>query len=84
VTGTKQTRLLSVEGRRLIYTTPETADPMDGKLCTYRVRVRAGLSSKSVRPNHASTGPAVRAFYLADRTRCGGPVNLVSLGLTNG
>ena len=36
-TGTKQTRLLSFKGRRLIYTTPETADPMDGKLCTYRV-----------------------------------------------
>ena len=36
-TGTKQTRLLSFKDRRLIYTTPETVDPMDGKLCTYRV-----------------------------------------------
>jgi hypothetical protein len=36
-TGTKQTRLLSFDGQHLIYTTPETVDPMDGKLCTYRV-----------------------------------------------
>ena len=36
-TGTKQTRLLAFEGDRLIYRTPETVDPMDGKLCTYRV-----------------------------------------------
>ena len=36
-TGTRQTRLLSFEGERLVYTTPETLDPMDGKLCTYRV-----------------------------------------------
>jgi hypothetical protein len=36
-TGTTQTRLLSFEDGRLIYTTPETVDPMDGKLCTYRV-----------------------------------------------
>jgi hypothetical protein len=36
-TGTKQTRLLSFDGEHLIYTTPETVDPMDGKLCTYRV-----------------------------------------------
>lgn len=36
-TGTTQTRLLSFEGGRLIYTTPETVDPMDGKPCTYRV-----------------------------------------------
>ena len=36
-TGTTQTRLLSFDGEHLIYTTPETVDPMDGKLCTYRV-----------------------------------------------
>ena len=36
-TGTKQARMLSFEGGRLIYTTPETVDPMDGRLCTYRV-----------------------------------------------
>lgn len=36
-TGTTQTRLLSFEGSKLIYSTPETVDPMDGKLCTYRV-----------------------------------------------
>jgi len=36
-TGTTQTRLLSFEDGRLIYTTPETVDPMDGKLCTYKV-----------------------------------------------
>jgi len=36
-TGTTQTRLLSFEGDRLVYTTPETVDPMDGRLCTYRV-----------------------------------------------
>ncbi len=36
-TGTKQTRLLSFSGENLIYTTPETVDPMDGRLCTYRV-----------------------------------------------
>ena len=36
-TGTTQTRLLSFVDGKLIYTTPETADPMDGKLCTYRV-----------------------------------------------
>lgn len=36
-TGTKQTRLLSFHGERLVYTTPETVDPMDGRLCTYRV-----------------------------------------------
>lgn len=36
-TGTTQTRLLSFENGRLIYSTPETVDPMDGKLCTYRV-----------------------------------------------
>jgi hypothetical protein len=36
-TGTTQTRMLSFQGGHLIYTTPETVDPMDGKLCTYRV-----------------------------------------------
>lgn len=36
-TGTTQTRILSFENGRLMYTTPETVDPMDGKLCTYRV-----------------------------------------------
>ena len=36
-TGTTQTRLLSFEDGRLIYGTPETTDPIDGKLCTYRV-----------------------------------------------
>jgi hypothetical protein len=36
-TGTRQTRLLSFEDGHLIYTTPETIDPMDGKLCTYKV-----------------------------------------------
>ena len=36
-TGTTQMRLLSFENGRLIYTTPETVDPIDGKLCTYKV-----------------------------------------------
>ena len=36
-TGTTQTRLLSFENDKLVYTTPETIDPMDGQLCTYRV-----------------------------------------------
>lgn len=36
-TGTRQTRLVRFEGSNLIYTTPETVDPMDGKLCTYEV-----------------------------------------------
>jgi hypothetical protein len=36
-TGTRQTRLVSFEDGRLVYTTPETVDPMDGKLCTYKV-----------------------------------------------
>lgn len=36
-TGTTQTRLLSFEGERLVYTTPETVDPMDGRRCVYRV-----------------------------------------------
>ncbi len=36
-TGTHQTRLISFEDGHLIYKTPETVDPMDGKLCTYKV-----------------------------------------------
>lgn len=36
-TGTQQTRFLNFESGNLIYTTPETIDPMDGKLCTYKV-----------------------------------------------
>lgn len=36
-TGTHQTRFLSFEDGHLIYGTPETVDPMDGKLCTYKV-----------------------------------------------
>lgn len=36
-TGTSQIRLLSFEDGHLIYTTPETVDPMTGALCTYRV-----------------------------------------------
>jgi Lipocalin-like domain len=38
-TGTLQTRFISFENNRLIYTTPETVDPMDGKLCTYKVEL---------------------------------------------
>ena len=36
-TGSTQTRLLSFQDGKLIYLTPETVDPMDGKLCVYRV-----------------------------------------------
>lgn len=36
-TGTLQTRCISFENDHLIHTTPETVDPMDGKLCTYKV-----------------------------------------------
>lgn len=36
-TGSLQTRFISFENDQLIYTTPETVDPMDGKLCTYKV-----------------------------------------------
>jgi hypothetical protein len=36
-TGTRQTRYVAFRGGRLIYTTPETIDPMDGRLCTYEV-----------------------------------------------
>jgi hypothetical protein len=28
---------MALEGTRLVYSTPETVDPMDGKLCTYEV-----------------------------------------------
>jgi hypothetical protein len=43
-TGTTQIRLLSFRNGRLVYTTPETVDPFDGKLCIYNSefeRVRA-------------------------------------------
>jgi hypothetical protein len=36
-TGTTQVRLVSFRAGRLVYTTPPTIDPMDGKPCTYRV-----------------------------------------------
>ncbi|MGN8086737.1 lipocalin-like domain-containing protein [Ralstonia sp. 22086] len=36
-TGTQQVRFISLEGARLVYGTPETVDPLDGKLCTYEV-----------------------------------------------
>lgn len=36
-TGTKQVRLLAFDNERLVYTTAETVDPMDGQRCTYRV-----------------------------------------------
>jgi len=36
-TGTRQVRLLSFDNGRLIYTTAETVDPMDGQRCTYHV-----------------------------------------------
>lgn len=36
-TGTQQVRFLAFRGNRLVYTTPETVDPIDGKLCTYEV-----------------------------------------------
>src|SRR5574337_1756181 len=36
-TDTRQTRLLAFEDGHLVYTTPETIDPMTGALCTYRV-----------------------------------------------
>jgi len=41
-TGTRQVRFLAFRGDRLIYTTPETVDPMDGKLCTYEVTFSRG------------------------------------------
>lgn len=44
-TGTTQTRLLSFEDGRLVYTTPETVDPMDGKRCTYRVEFERASAS---------------------------------------
>lgn len=43
-TGTTQVRLLSLEGGKLIYRTPETTDPMDGKPCTYRVEFERAAS----------------------------------------
>lgn len=43
-TGTTQVRLLFFESGRLIYRTPETVDPMDGKLCTYRVEFERASS----------------------------------------
>jgi hypothetical protein len=46
-TGTRQTRLLAFEDDRLIYTTPETVDPMDGKLCTYRVTFERATPRKA-------------------------------------
>ena len=36
-TGTTQTRYLTFQEGRLVYLTPETADPRDGQLCVYRV-----------------------------------------------
>lgn len=36
-TGTTQTRLLSFRGETLVYSTPETVDPMDGRRCVYKV-----------------------------------------------
>ncbi len=36
-TGTTQTRFLSFRDDHLVYTTPQTIDPIDGRLCTYRV-----------------------------------------------
>ncbi|ODV40626.1 hypothetical protein AWV79_06085 [Cupriavidus sp. UYMMa02A] len=36
-TGTQQVRFIALQGTRLVYGTPETIDPMDGKLCTYEV-----------------------------------------------
>lgn len=46
-TGTTQIRLLSFEEERLVYTTPETVDPMDGKLCIYKVQFeRAGAATR--------------------------------------
>lgn len=36
-TGTRQVRFIAFRDGRLVYTTPETIDPMDGALCTYEV-----------------------------------------------
>jgi len=36
-TGTTQTRILSFRGETLVYSTPETVDPMDGRRCVYKV-----------------------------------------------
>ena len=44
-TGTTQTRFLAFDGGRLVYTTPETVDPMDGQLCTYRVEFERAVAT---------------------------------------
>lgn len=49
-TGTTQTRFLSFRDGHLIYTTPETIDPMDGKPCTYRVEFERVSSGNSAAP----------------------------------
>jgi hypothetical protein len=36
-TGTQQVRFIAFRGNQLVYSTPETVDPMDGQLCTYEV-----------------------------------------------
>ncbi|MFX1766024.1 lipocalin-like domain-containing protein [Paraburkholderia sp. A1RI-2L] len=36
-TGTQQIRFITLQGAQLVYRTPETIDPMDGRLCTYEV-----------------------------------------------
>ena len=46
-TGTRQTRLLSFENDHLVYGTPETIDPMNGQLCTYRVTFERSLASSN-------------------------------------
>jgi hypothetical protein len=48
-TGTQQTRFIDFEDGKLIYTSPETVDPMDGRACTYRVMFeRARLLAASI------------------------------------
>lgn len=46
-TGTTQTRLLSFNGEHLVYSTPETVDPMDGELCTYRVEFERAVAASA-------------------------------------
>jgi hypothetical protein len=41
-TGTQQIRYMTLQGGQLIYRTPETADPMDGRLSTYEVTFSRG------------------------------------------
>ena len=41
-TDTVQVRFISFEKNKLIYTTPITIDPMDGKSCTYKVTLVRG------------------------------------------